>query len=344
MALKLSPLTRRRLARFRSNRRGYWSLWIFLGLFGLSLVSEFIANDRPLYIGMEGRSYFPVLADYTETELGGDFETPANYSAPFLKDLLAEKGATVIWPLIPFSWDTVVLEVAPYPAPPSALNWLGTDNDGHDIVATLLYGFRLSILFGLALTIASSIIGVLAGLVQGYLGGLTDLVMQRFIEIWSGMPTLYLLIILSTVIDPNFLWLLGIMLLFSWMELVGLVRAEALRARNFDYVRAARALGLSDIRIMLRHVLPNTLVATITFLPFVMNGSISTLTSLDYLRVGLQQSSPSLGKLLSQAKDLAVQAPWIPLSAFFTVALLLSLLVFIGEATRDAFDPRRGPR
>ena len=338
-----TPLTRRRLARFRANRRGYWSLWIFLGLFGLSLFAEVIANDRPLYIGMEGTHYFPVVVDYTETELGGDFETSADFTAPFLMDLLKEKGATVIWPLIPFSWDTVVRDVAPYPAPPSAINWLGTDNDGHDIVATLIYGFRISILFGLALTALASVVGVLAGLLQGYLGGLTDLLMQRFIEIWSGMPTLYLLIILSSVIEPNFLWLLGIMLLFSWMELVGLVRAEALRARNFDYVRAARALGLSDIRIMLRHVLPNTLVATITFLPFVMNGSISTLTSLDYLRVGLQQSAPSLGKLLSQAKDLAMQAPWIPLSAFFTVALLLSLLVFIGEATRDAFDPRRGP-
>ncbi|PWR20337.1 ABC transporter permease [Zavarzinia aquatilis] len=339
----LTPLTLRRLKRFRANRRGFWSLWIFLSLFGLSLFAEFIANDRPLYIQMEGKSYFPTLVDYTETELGGDFETSADYTAPFLRELFAEKGATVIWPLIPFSWDTVVREVAPYPAPPSALNWLGTDNDGHDIAATLIYGFRISILFGLALTVASSIVGVLAGLAQGFLGGLTDLLMQRFIEIWSGMPVLYLLIILSAVIEPSFFWLLGIMLLFSWMELVGLVRAEALRARNFDYVRAARALGLTNIRIMLRHVLPNTLVATVTMLPFVMNGSIATLTSLDYLRFGLQQSAPSLGKLLSQAKDLAVQAPWIPLSAFCTVALLLSLLVFIGEATRDAFDPRRGP-
>lgn len=339
----ISPLTRRRLARFRANRRGFWSLWLFLGLFTLSLFAEFIANDRPLYIGMEGRSYFPTLTDYTETELGGDFETAADYTSPFLQGLLAEKGATVIWPLIPFSWDTVVREAAPYPAPPSARNWLGTDNDGRDIVATLIYGFRISILFGLALTLTSSVVGVLAGLVQGYLGGRTDLFMQRFIEIWSGMPVLYLLIILSAVIEPTFFWLLGIMLLFEWMQLVGLVRAEALRARNFDYVRAARALGLRDVRIMLRHVLPNTLVATVTMLPFVMNGSIATLTSLDYLRFGLQQSSPSLGRLLSQAKDLAVQAPWIPLSAFCTVALLLSLLVFIGEATRDAFDPRRGP-
>lgn len=343
MALfQLSPVTRRRLARFKANRRGYWSLWIFVILFGLSLFAEFIANDRPLYISMEGQSYFPVLTDYTETELGGDFDTPANFATPFMKDLLAEKGATVIWPLIPFSWDTVVLEAAPYPGPPTMLNWLGTDNDGRDIVATLIYGFRISILFGLALTILASIIGVFAGLIQGYLGGRTDLLMQRFIEIWSGMPTLYLLIILSSVIEPNFLWLLGIMLLFSWMDLVDLVRAEALRARNFDYVRAARALGLSDLRIMVRHVLPNTLVATLTFMPFVLNGSITTLTSLDYLRLGLQQSAPSLGKLLSQAKDLAVQAPWIPLSAFATVAILLSLLVFIGEATRDALDPRRG--
>ena len=340
---QLTPLTRRRLSRFRANRRGYWSLWIFLALFGVSLFAEFIANDRPLYIAMEGKSYFPVLTDYTETELGGDFDTPADYTAPFMHELFAERDATVIWPLVPFSWDTVVREAAPYPAAPSGHNWLGTDNDGRDIVATLIYGFRISILFGLALTVASSVIGVLAGLVQGYLGGLTDLVLQRFIEIWSGMPVLYLLIILSAVIEPTFAWLLGIMLLFSWMELVGLVRAEALRARNFDYVRAARALGLTQGRIMLRHVLPNTLVATVTMMPFVMNGSIATLTSLDYLRFGLQQSAPSLGKLLSQAKDLAVQAPWIPLSAFFTVAVLLSLLVFIGEATRDAFDPRRGP-
>jgi len=339
----ISPVTRRRLARFRANRRGFWSLWIFLALFGLSLFAEVIANDRPLYIGMEGRAFFPVLTDYAETDLGGDFDTPADYTSDFMRDLFTEKGATVLWPLIPYSWDTVVREAAPYPAPPSARNWLGTDNDGRDITATLIYGFRISILFGLALTLCASVVGVLAGLVQGYFGGLTDLLMQRFMEIWSGMPVLYLLIILSAVIEPTFFWLLGLMLLFSWMELVGLVRAEALRARNFDYVRAARALGLSDIRIMLRHVLPNTLVATITMMPFVMNGSISTLTSLDYLRFGLQQSAPSLGKLLSQAKDLAVQAPWIPLSAFVTVALILSLLVFIGEATRDAFDPRRGP-
>jgi len=336
----MTPLNARRLANFRANKRGYWSLWIFLALFGASLLAEFIANDRPLLIRYDGRFFFPVFVDYPETEFGGDLPTAAAYRDPELRADIAAHGF-MIWPLIPFADSTINYElISPAPSPPDRIDWLGTDDQGRDVLARLIYGFRISVLFGLTLTVLSSIIGVAAGAIQGYYGGLIDISFQRFMEVWSGLPVLYLLIILSSIIEPNFWWLLGIMLLFSWMSLVDLVRAEFLRARNFDYVRAARALGVSNIVIIWRHVLPNAMVATLTFLPFILNGSITTLTSLDFLGFGLPPGSPSLGELLAQGKA-NLQAPWLGLTAFFVLAVMLSLLIFIGEAVRDAFDPRK---
>ena len=340
LGLEVTPLTLRRLQNFRRNRRGFWSLWIFLAIFGASLLAEFIANDRPLVVSYGGQLYFPVFADYPETIFGGDLPTAADYRDPVVEKAIEAKG-WMVWPLIPFSYDTINYNLtSPAPAPPDQVNWLGTDDQGRDVTARLIYGFRISVLFGLALTFASSVIGVAAGAVQGYYGGLVDLLFQRFLEIWSGLPVLYLLIILSAIIEPNFWWLLGIMLLFSWMSLVDLVRAEFLRARNFDYVRAARALGVSNPVIIRRHVLPNAMVATLTFLPFILNGSITTLTSLDFLGFGLPPGAPSLGELLAQGKA-NLQAPWLGLTGFFVLAVTLSLLIFIGEAARDAFDPRK---
>lgn len=337
---RLSPLTQRRLMNFRRNRRGFWSLWIFLGFFFISLFAELIANDKPLLVWFDGSAYTPVFVSYTETEFGGEFLTEADYRDPFVIELIEEKG-WMIWPLIRFSYDTVNYDlVSPAPAPPNTDNWIGTDDQGRDVVARLIYGFRISVLFGLVLTLFSSIIGIAAGAVQGYFGGAIDLFAQRFIELWASMPTLYLLIILASIVTPNFWWLLGIMLLFSWMGLVGVVRAEFLRARNFDYVRAAKALGVSNRVIMFKHVLPNAMVATLTFLPFILSGSITTLTSLDFLGFGMPPGSASLGELLNQGKN-NLQAPWLGLSAFFLLSIMLSLLVFIGEAVRDAFDPRK---
>ena len=337
---RISPLTRRRLHNFRANRRGYWSLWIFLALFVFTLSAELIANDRPLLVKYEGRYYVPVLKAYPETTFGGFFPTEADYRDPAVKKLIDEHG-WMIWPPIPYSYDTINYNLpVPAPAPPSKANWLGTDDQGRDLTARLIYGFRISVLFGLVLTLASSVIGVAAGAVQGYFGGWTDLLFQRFIEIWGGLPVLYLLIILSSVVAPNFWWLLGLMLLFSWTALVAVVRAEFLRTRNFDYVRAARALGVRDAVIMVRHVLPNAMVATLTFLPFILNGSITTLTSLDFLGFGLPPGSPSLGEILAQGKA-NLQAPWIGIEGFLVLAVMLSLLIFIGEAVRDAFDPRK---
>jgi len=339
-ASRLTPLTRRRLANFRANRRGFWSLWIFLALFVVSLGAEFIANDRPLLVSYEGHLYFPIFADYSEKTFGGDLDIEADYRDPDLTGHIREHGWS-IWPLIPFSYQTINYNLpSPAPSPPDRVNWLGTDDQGRDVLARLIYGFRISVLFGLALTVASSVIGVAAGAIQGYYGGLTDLLFQRFIEVWSGLPVLFLLIILSSIVQPNFWWLLGIMLLFSWMSLVDLVRAEFLRARNFDYVRAARALGVSNPVIIWRHVLPNAMVATLTFLPFILNGSITTLTSLDFLGFGLPPGSPSLGELLAQGKN-NLQAPWLGFTSFFVLAVMLSLLIFVGEAVRDAFDPRK---
>jgi len=339
---RLSPLTRRRLHNFRANRRGYWSLWIFLVIFVLSLGAEVIANDRPLVVRYEGRFYVPVLRTYAETTFGGVFPTEADYRDPAVARLIAEKG-WVLWPPIPYRYDTINYQLpVPAPAPPSRDNWLGTDDQGRDLAARLIYGFRISVLFGLTLTLLSSVIGIVAGAVQGYFGGWVDLLFQRFIEIWAGLPVLYLLIILASVVEPTFWWLLGLMLLFSWMSLVGVVRAEFYRARNFDYVRAARALGVGNALIMFRHVLPNATVATLTFLPFILNASITTLTSLDFLGFGLPPGSPSLGEILAQGKA-NLQAPWLGITGFLVLAAMLSLLVFIGEAVRDAFDPRKTP-
>jgi microcin C transport system permease protein len=337
---KISPLTRRRLDSFRRNRRGFWSLWIFLAVFLVTLFAEFTANDRPIVVRFEGAWYFPVFTDYPETTFGGEFPTAAEYRDPAVQRLISAKG-WMIWPLIPFSYDTINYNLpGSAPSPPSSVNWLGTDDQGRDVLARLMYGVRISVLFGLTLTALSSVIGVAAGAVQGYFGGLVDLGFQRILEIWSGLPMLYLLIIMASLIEPNFWWLLGLMLLFSWTALVDVVRAEFLRARNFDYVRAARALGVSNPLIILRHVLPNATVATITFLPFILNGSITTLTSLDFLGFGLPPGSPSLGELLAQGKA-NLQAPWLGLTAFFVLASILSLLIFVGEAVRDAFDPRK---
>ncbi len=337
---EISPLTRRRLDAFCANRRGFWSLWIFLALFGVSLFAEFIANDRPIVVHYDGGWYFPIFKNYPETTFGGIFPTETDYRDPEVKKLIDEKG-WIVWPLIPFSYNTINYNLpSPAPSPPSRVNWLGTDDQGRDVLARLIYGFRISVLFGLTLTLASSVIGVAAGAVQGYFGGIIDLGFQRFMEIWSGLPVLYLLIIMASFVEPNFWWLLGLMLLFSWMGLVDVVRAEFLRARNFDYVRAARALGVPDRTIILRHVLPNATVATITFLPFILNGSITTLTSLDFLGFGLPPGSPSLGELLAQGKA-NLQAPWLGLTAFLVLAVMLSLLIFVGEAVRDAFDPRK---
>jgi microcin C transport system permease protein len=336
----LSPLTRRRLAGFRANRRGYWSLWIFLALFAVTLVAELVANDRPLLVRYDGRFYVPALVAYPETTFGGQFPTEAAYRDPYVRRLITERG-WMVWPLVRYRHDTINYDLpVPAPAPPSRDNWLGTDDQARDLLARLIYGFRVSVLFGLALTLASSVIGVVAGAVQGYFGGWVDLFFQRFIEVWSGLPVLYLLIILASLVEPNFWWLLGLMLLFSWMSLVSVVRAEFLRARNFDYVRAARALGVRNSVIMARHVLPNAMVATLTFLPFVLNSSITTLTSLDFLGFGLPPGAASLGEILAQGKA-NLQAPWLGVTSFLVIALLLSLLVFIGEAVRDAFDPRK---
>lgn len=338
--MTFTPLTQRRMAQFKANKRGYVSFWIFLVLFIVTLFAEFIANDKPLLLKHEDHFYYPIFVQYPETAFGGEFETETNYRDPFVQNLINAHG-WMIWPLIPFSYNTVNYDLpVPAPSPPSAEDWLGTDDQGRDVLARLIYGFRISVLFGLTLTLLSSFFGVTAGAVQGYFGGLTDLLFQRFMEIWSGMPVLYLLIILASVVQPNFWWLLGLMLLFSWMALVPVVRAEFLRARNLEYVKAARALGLSTPRIIYRHVLPNAMVATLTFMPFILNASITTLTSLDFLGFGLPLGSPSLGEMLNQGKN-NLQAPWLGISTFAVLAILLTLLIFIGEAVRDAFDPRK---
>jgi microcin C transport system permease protein len=360
---ELSPINARRWRNFKANKRGYWSLWIFLVLFVISLGAEFIANDKPIFIHVDGKNYFPVFVTYPDTDFGDVFGTAADYRDSHLQAYLAEHNAIQIWPPIPFSYNTIVSKPpSPFPSKPTWLlnakdcefaakngygqcgslehNWLGTDDVGRDVLARLIYGFRISVLFGLILTVISSIIGVVAGAVQGYFGGWTDLLFQRFIEIWTSVPELYLLLIISSVLAPGFFVLLGILLLFSWTRLVGLVRAEFLRGRNFEYILAARALGVSNSVIMFRHLLPNAMVATMTMLPFIMSSSVMTLTALDFLGFGLPPGSPSLGELLSQGKA-NVQAPWLGLTGFFAVAIMLSLLIFIGEAVRDAFDPRK---
>ena len=340
LGFQVTPLTRRRLANFRANRRGFWSLWLFLAIFGVSLISEVIANDKPLLVRYDGALYVPFLASYPETDFGGVFPTEADYRDPVVANEINAKG-WMIFPLIPFSYSTINYNLpGAAPSPPSRVNWLGTDDQGRDVTARLIYGYRISVFFGLILTIISSIIGVAAGAVQGYFGGWTDLLFQRFIDIWTSMPTLYLLIILAAFITPTFWILLFILVLFSWTSLVGVVRAEFLRARNFEYVRAARALGLTNTKIMFKHLLPNALVSTVTFMPFILSGSVTTLTALDFLGFGLPPGSPSLGELLNQGKQ-NLQAPWLGFTGFFVVSIMLSLLVFIGEAVRDSLDPRR---
>jgi microcin C transport system permease protein len=359
----LSPINQRRLDNFKRNRRGYWSLWIFLVLFIVTMFAELIANDRPLIASYNGEILFPALVDYPETKFGG-FLAVTQYRDPFIADEINGKG-WMIWPPIRFSYGTKddFLPTAA-PSPPTWMlsadkrcaryplgaedpgcnlgnwHWLGTDDQGRDVVARLIYGFRISVLFGLVLTVLSSGIGIAAGAAQGYFGGWVDLLFQRFIEIWNSIPSLYLLLILSSILVPSFWVLLGILLLFSWVALVGVVRAEFLRARNFEYITAARALGVANWTIIARHLLPNAMVATITFLPFILGGSITTLTSLDFLGLGLPVGSPSLGELLAQGKN-NLQAPWLGLSGFVVISLMLSLLVFVGEAVRDAFDPRK---
>jgi microcin C transport system permease protein len=360
--IRLTPINQRRLANFRANRRGYWSLWIFLALFALTLFGEFIANDRPIVARYKGEWLFPIAANYPEEKFGG-FLARTDYRDPVIADEIAAHG-WMLWPPIRFSYATINLDLPkPAPSPPTWMlsdadckplaekrggstcrdiewNWLGTDDRGRDVLARVLYGFRISVLFGLTLAAISSVIGIFAGAVQGYFGGWTDLIFQRFIEIWTSLPSLYLLIIISSFIAPSFFVLLGILLLFSWVNLVSVVRAEFLRARNLEYVKAARALGLSNAKIMWKHLLPNAMVATLTLMPFVLNGSITTLTSLDFLGFGLPPGSPSLGEMLSQGKS-NLQAPWLGVTAFAVIALMLSLLIFVGEAVRDAFDPRK---
>ena len=364
--LHLSPVNQRRLDNFKRNRRGYWSFWIFLVLFVLSLFAEVIANDQPIMISYKGELLFPIAANYPEEKFGG-FLAQTDYRDPVIADEINKNG-WMLWPPVRYATNTRNLDLpTPAPSPPTwmlseeqcapvakrlnpdkpttgcrdlEVNWLGTDDSGRDVVARLIYGFRISILFGLVLAGISSVIGILAGALQGYFGGWLDLIAQRFIEIWSSLPHLYILIIVSSIITPSFFVLLGILLLFSWVSLVHVVRAEFLRARNFEYVNAARALGLSNAKIMFKHLLPNAMVATLTFLPFVVNASVTTLTSLDFLGLGLPPGSPSLGEMLLQGKA-NLQAPWLGLTGFFVIALMLSLLIFVGEAVRDAFDPRK---
>jgi len=338
--MQISPLNQRRFNNFKSNKRGWYSFWIFSFLFLISIFADFIANDKPLLVRYDNAFYLPIINEYPETIFGGDFETEADYRDPFVKNLINSKG-WIVMPIIPYSYNTIIRDLnAPAPAPPSQKNWLGTDDQARDVLARLIYGFRISILFGFTLTFFSMIIGVSAGAVQGYFGGKTDLFFQRFMEIWSAIPTLYVLIILASIVQPNFWWLLIILLIFSWMGYVGVVRAEFLRARNFDYVRAAKALGVSNSTIMFRHLLPNATVATITFLPFSLSASVTALSGLDFLGFGLPPGSASLGEMVNQGRN-NLQAPWLGLTSFFTLGLMLGLLVFVGEAIRDALDPRK---
>lgn len=336
----MTPLNQRRLANFKANKRGFYSLCIFMVLFGISLCAEFVANDKPIIMSINNEIYFPVWFTYTEVELGGVMETEAEYLDPYVLDLI-EKNGWALWPPIRFSFDTIDWDLEPpYPHPPDAEHLMGTDGGSTDVFAKLLYAFRLSVIFGLTLTIVTSSIGIMVGSMQGYFGGLVDLFGQRVVEIWSGLPVLFLLIILASLVEPNVFWLLGILSLTSWMTLVGVVRAEFLRARNFEFVRAARSLGVTDFTIMRKHVLPNAMVASLTFLPFILNSAVTTLTALDFLNFGLPLDTPSFGRLLSSAR-LSLHAPWIGIFTFLTLATMLILLIFVGEAIRDALDPRR---
>ncbi|MFW5654764.1 MAG: ABC transporter permease [Roseicyclus sp.] len=364
----LSPLNRRRWDNFKANRRAYWSLWIFLVLYGLSLFAELIANDKPLLVRYQGGYYTPIFNFYSETEFGGDFRTEAVYRDIEVQCLIVSGGLEdcwddpeavierveetgsfdgvevergwLIWPLIPYSYNTVNDLGRSAPSPPDGDHWLGTDDTARDVAARVIYGFRLSVSFALVVTFLTSVIGIAAGAAQGYYGGVLDLIFQRIIEIWNSTPSLYIIIIISAIFTMNFWLLVFLMVLFGWTGLVGVVRAEFLRARNYEYVRAARALGVSNVTIMFRHVLPNAMVATLTFLPFIVTGTIGALASLDFLGFGLPSSAPSLGEMTLQAKN-NLNAPWLGFTAFFTFAIMLSLLVFVFEGVRDAFDPRK---
>ena len=341
LGVRVTPLTQRRWRSFRHNRRGYVSLWIFLTLFVLSLFAELIANDKPIVMTYQGRLYVPIFRTYPETTFGGQFKTAADYRDPAVQAMVREGHGWMLWPPIHFRYDTIDWDTqTAAPGSPTAHNWLGTDGQARDVLARVIYGFRTSVLFGLIVTAMSAVIGVVAGALQGYFGGWLDLAFQRVIEIVQSLPRLLLLIILASLVTPSFWWLIGFVLLFEWMQLVGLVRAEFLRGRNLEYVRAARAMGVGDRSIMFRHLLPNAMVATLTFLPFMLNGSIATLTALDFLGFGLPPGSASLGELLNQARN-NLQAPWLAATGFAVMALMLSLLIFIGEAVRDAFDPRK---
>ena len=366
--MTLTPLQRRRLANFKANRRAFWSLWIFLAIFTVTLFAEFVANDRPLAVRFDGEWRFPIFRFYSEADFGGEFQTEAEYASPEVKCLIATGGMEAclddpegvlaqvpsgkvdgeaianpgwaLWPPIPYSFDTVNYGVKTAPSAPDAAHWLGTDDQTRDVVARVIYGFRISVLFALTVAAISSMIGIGAGAMQGYFGGWVDLFFQRVVEVWLNMPTLYIIIILSAMFTMNF-WLLTLLIaFFSWTSLVGVVRAEFLRARNFEYVRAAKALGVGDFTIMRRHVLPNAMVATLTLMPFLITGAIGGLAALDFLGLGLPPSYPSLGELALQGKN-RLNAPWLGFTAFFTFAIMLSLLVFIFEGVRDAYDPRK---
>ena len=336
----MSPIMQARFQRFKENKLGFTCFISFALIFILSLAVEFIANDKPLLVKYDDSLYLPVLKSYPETAFGGVFETEADYKDPVVQQLIEEKGWAV-WPLIKFSYQTPNLELAvPVPSAPTAQNWLGTDDQGRDVLARILYGLRVSLLFGFALTFASAILGIMVGAIQGYYGGWIDLIGQRILEVWGGLPMLFMVMILVSMFTPSVYWLFVIMLLFGWPTLVGLVRAEFLRARNFDYVRAARSLGVTDSTIMFRHILPNAMSSSLSQLPFMLTANITALTALDFLGYGLPPDAASLGELLLQGKN-NLNAPWLALSGFFTLAIVLSLLIYIGEATRDAFDPRR---
>lgn len=337
---RLNPIWQARLKRFGQNRLGVISLILFLVIFVICMAANVIANDKPLLVKFDDRYFVPVAKAYPETAFGGIFETEANYKDPAVQELIADKGFMVM-PPIAFADQTPNVELGlPYPAPPNAQNWLGTDDQGRDVLARILYGMRVSLLFGIALTLAGAAIGIVVGAVQGYYGGWVDLAGQRLMEVWGGMPQLFMIIILVSLFSPSIVLLFAMMLLFGWMGLVGLVRAEFLRARNFDYVRAARNLGVSDPQIMFRHILPNALASSLSQLPFMLTANIVALTALDFLGYGLPPGSPSLGELMVQGKN-NLDAPWLALSGFFSLTIVLSLLIFIGEALRDAFDPRR---
>jgi microcin C transport system permease protein len=338
--MRRNPVNADRWLQFKNNKRGYWSLWILLILFSASLLGELWINDKPIMVSYQQHWYFPLVEDIPENQLGGDFDITTDFSDPYMVTQIRKAG-WIIWPLIPFYFDSINFELTePAPSPPSDINYLGTDDQGRDVLARLVYGFRISVVFALALTLVSSVIGIIVGAVQGYYGGRIDLFGQRFLEIWEGLPMLFMLIILASFVEPTFLWLLGLMILFSWPSLVGVVRAEFLRGRHLEYVKAARALGVGDKKIMFKHILPNAMIATLTFMPYLFTGALTTLTSLDFLGFGLPLGSASLGEMVAQGKD-NLHAPWLAITAFISLSTILVLLVFIGEATRDAFDPRR---